>query len=76
MYQYNVATFSALSTKLFVWFVSSEFRWLLEAVNRYLPCSGVRDFIVLGKNGGLIVNKSLKRVWNGKKVGETMKFVP
>ena len=54
LYQFNVANISTILTTIFVWFVSSEFKWLwLVAGNEYLPRDGVGEVGVLEEDGGL-----------------------
>ena len=47
MYQYNEPNIPTLLTTIFVWFVSSEFKWLwLVAENRCLLCECRRGWRV------------------------------
>ena len=72
LYQYNIPHIPTLLTKIFVWFVSLEFKWLwLVAGNGYLQRDGVGE--VLDEDGGLNVKglgvtnciKCLQRGWIG-----------
>ena len=56
MYQYDVPNTSMVLTATFVWFVSSEFRWLwLAARNRHIQYDCVREVNVSDEDGGLTV---------------------
>ena len=62
MYQYNIPNIPILLTTMFVWFVSSEFKWLwLVPGNKYLQCDGVGE-VVLDEDGILTVGGGVDEI--------------
>ena len=56
MNKFNVPYISILLTTRFVWFVSSEFKWLwLAAESRCLQCDGVVEVGMVDEEGGLTI---------------------